>query len=172
MYLVTVFFSLIGPERLLDPGAPRFPLPWAWYLSQRFLPYAIWATSGNGKRSNSSYPGPWVSARRWNTRSFNPSSWRWRSTARTVGTSSTPNYGRPSSRPALREKGDSPCKDCLELTFKISPRYQWCLCTQNEDDHRSHWERIGQCFVPVRKKALEKWPDGLDDLERESNISE
>jgi UDP-GlcNAc:undecaprenyl-phosphate GlcNAc-1-phosphate transferase len=72
----------------------------------------------------------------------------------------------------LREKGDSPCKDCLELTFKISPRYQWCLCTQNEDDHRSHWERIGQCFVPVRKKALEKWPDGLDDLERESNISE
>jgi UDP-GlcNAc:undecaprenyl-phosphate GlcNAc-1-phosphate transferase len=72
----------------------------------------------------------------------------------------------------LCEKAGTHSEECLELDLTIDNHYSWPLCTIEEDDHESHWTRVAQCFVPARKKALHKWPEEHEDLVERSDSPE
>lgn len=60
-----------------------------------------------------------------------------------------------------RRSGD---EERLTIDLEIGAGMVWPLTVQEEDDHDSHWYRLAKCFLPCRKLALEKWPDETRDL--------
>ncbi len=69
------------------------------------------------------------------------------------------------------EKGE-PYGEFMEIDLGIDPYTRWRLCTLEPDEHRSHWERIGRCFLPARKKALDRWPDRMEGLTRNPDLQQ